>query len=129
MAFQKEQVEQIHDEVNQALNQVGERYGVNIQIDGNVRFSSTEFKAKIIGFIPDPNVEDKLQAHKNNFEKHCHRFGLTEFDFRRQFHINGKILELVDIKPKATKRPFVCRSILNHKMYKVPQYSIFNQIQ
>lgn len=121
MAFTKEQVSKIHDDINKSLMEVGKKWGISITLSGTMRFTDNEFTCKLTGVQSEQGVEDNLQVEKAHFRKYCAKWGLTPEDFGQKMVIQGSEMELIDIKPRATKNPFVCRSIKNGKKYAVPK--------
>ena len=92
-------VQDVRDEVFQALNAIAARHGLNVEQQKNVTFYSDHFSIKYI--FSDATVD----LARKEFENKCWQYGLSENDYGRTFVYDGKTIVIRGINTRARKYP------------------------
>jgi hypothetical protein len=88
-------------EVEEALRQVAERHGLQLDIRGGT-FDSGSFK---------PRVEFKTAASdRDEFARYATLYGLNADDFGRSFRNGGREFTVAGISPRSPRRPILAKS-------------------
>lgn len=119
MQFTRPECGRVRSEIQKALNEVGNKLGINISL-GNGRFSSESFGMKLECTLGTENLASLQDQAKKQFGLYAKSFGLKASDFGRSFSdFRGKRWEIVGIKPQSHRYPILCKN-LNGKTYKLP---------
>ena len=121
--FGKQEFNMFRQDVEQALQEVGQRYGIEIKA-GHITYGETKFTLKLEAHKPEVNGKSFEQAE---FEKYCLLYGLSKEDYNKQFVLEGKVFTIFGFKPKASKYPILARCE-NGKTYKFSASSIRRHI-
>jgi hypothetical protein len=92
-------------EIEEALDKVGQRYGVAFQ-GGNIRYTSETFAMKITGATRGKNGE-VIAPEVKDFNRYCGMYGMVPSDLGKTFVSVGYTYKLVGLKPKNHKYPFI----------------------
>jgi hypothetical protein len=104
-AFDKPILKAMRQEIDAALAQVGQKFGVTFQ-GGNIRYSADSFRMQITAaIIGEGGKVEPVEA--KDFKKYCGIYGMVPADLGRHFYSNGETYELVGYKPKGQKYLFI----------------------
>lgn len=111
----KDMLKQIREDINKALEPVGEKYGVKLTA-GNASYTENNFTLKLEGAAVK---EDGTVAAKDAeaFKRHAHLYGLSPDDLGRKFTSQGKEFTITGLNTKSGKYPIIGRDS-NGKGYK-----------
>lgn len=118
MAITKANFRQFSTDLEAALTELGEKYGVKItagsakENGGNVemKINCSEIKA-------DGSVETKEAA---DFKLYAPIYGLSADDLKKEIVYAGKKYEIVGAKPRSHKFPILAKNLADKKLYKLP---------
>ena len=100
-----QKLELIRKDMKTALSMVEATHNLQFNI-GKITYSSHTFRVSLEAAIGKNGEEADLARTK--WDKECYGFGLTRADFGKRFKSHsGKMLTIIDIRPRATKRPIV----------------------
>ncbi|GHC46522.1 SprT-like domain-containing protein [Roseibacillus persicicus] len=85
------------------LGPLAEECGLTLSA-GKSQYSSTE---ATVGICVSLEPADGLDPEERLFREYAPLFGLTEHDYRRNFHSNGEPFQLVGLKPRNRKYPLI----------------------
>ncbi len=105
-AFSKNNIKEIRETIKEALQGVGNKYGVHFNI-GTIRYKENQMRSNLEAIIAGPSGDSEKDKFLALVREHGHNFNIREDDYRREFVVNGKKFLLVGLNPKATKYPFV----------------------
>lgn len=105
----------IRKELELALGAALEDLGLKADF-GNMTFSGNKVTTKLTVSVADYN------AQKEEFDNACYKYGLTPENYRDSFESNGERYELVGIKPRSHKYPFVGKRASDGKKYKFGKF-------
>ena len=119
--FNRHTLKALRTETNSALEKIGKKLGVTIQM-GNISFSASECRTKLEYFIPsgdNTGMNAEQQKDFNGLKNYGHIFGVTEKDFGKTFTSNGEVFKLTGIAPKRHKYPVIAENLMG-KAYVFP---------
>ena len=99
MQIDKLLVQEMRDEVMQALTAIASRHGLNVKQQNNVTYSSIDFGIKYT--FSDANVD----LAKIEWEKACWKYGFAASDYGKTFEFYGKTIILKRLNTRARKYP------------------------
>ncbi len=103
-----QKLEVIRKDMKLALSMVESTHNLEFDI-GKITYGSHTFRVSLEAAIGKDGEEANLARTK--WDKECYAFGLTRADFGKKFiSFNGTIYTIVDIRPRATKRPIVAEN-------------------
>jgi len=107
--FNKEKVLSIHEEIQKAMEDIEKKHNVTIDF-GNINWNEHEYKTKMT-VEPNEAIQVKEDNKSAYFATEMIRRGKFELKdlFGRKIDVQGKILEVCDYKPRATKRFIVVK--------------------
>lgn len=106
----------IKAEINEALEAVGEKYGLDIKVGGG---NFTAANAKLNCMIATKGEGGAVNTREaEDFKRMAFRYGLKPEDFGRTFTEGGKVYKIVGCKPKSYQYPILCEQ--GGKTYKLP---------
>lgn len=102
-------------EVEEALNAVAERHGLQVQVRGGT-YDSTLFK---------PKVEfTTLDAAEREFARYASLFGLKPDDFNAEFTSQGRLFKVSGVAPRSTKRPILAIEVTTGRTFKFTETGV-----
>lgn len=109
MEFTKKQFDDFRQDVKEALQGVGEKYELNLDI-GSIRYGSYDFTLKITA-----TKSGSVDGEKEKFMELCSLYGFSPEDYCAEFDLEGKTYRLIGFDPK--KRKYACKlySLLEDK--------------
>lgn len=112
--IERQQIKSIRDRFLEAVRPIAEEMGVAVT-PGMCKYGPTgEIRLQISPINEDGTVETKeAQA----FKQYARLEGLNPTDLGRTFRSQGKTFEIIGFKPRATKRPILCRCREDRKNY------------
>lgn len=102
-------VDNLQDDLQEAIKKVGEKYKLNIYMNGG-NFNSTGADLKIKVTETGKALETSRQER---FNRICRCYGLKESDYGKEAEYQGKVLVLAGINDGARKFCILCRDITN----------------
>lgn len=124
MRFTKSKVKEIRKAVSEALNNIGME-GVRFEVGGNIRYSHTEAKMKIL-VTPTTVDGEEFDKEREEFNRCALALGLSPEDYGRTFDMQGKSFTICGVKPRARKYPLLAKDS-SGDIYKFPM-SLINQV-
>lgn len=112
MDLTKEKMEQIREEIEDALYVISINNDININLK-RVSFDQASFNASIEGIIAGKESEMFDQLAKMNCPEMVGKYG-------QEFKFDGKHLRVVGIKPRAIKNKVQLLDINTNQEYKAP---------
>jgi hypothetical protein len=113
-------LKQLRPEIEAALADLGEKYGIGFEV-GSGSYNGSHATLKLeIGVLGDDGKVVSKEAE--NFKFLAPMYGLSESDLGRQFLLGGKRHTIVGINPNATRFPILTEC--GGKKYKVPVESV-----
>ena len=112
--FTRQNLKSLRKEIEAALNEVGQKNGIALSM-GNIRFSGSEFRAKLEAAVGNP--VSKEQKQKEALKEYGSMFGLSEKDYGKTFVSNGDTFKLVGLLPNRRKYPIVGQSLRTGKEF------------
>lgn len=111
----KKECKILRDELAVALGAVLEDFGLSAKI-GNMTFTgdTVSFKTTV--------AVDGYDGDREEFRANCYKYGLSATHFGAEFTSQGETYELVGIKPRSRKFPFVGKSKSSGKKYKFGKF-------
>ena len=103
----------IRPEVTAALNRALGELGLKASI-GNITFTNTTAKTRLTITV------DGVDVDRQEFNRHCIRFGLVPTDYGRAFKYLADDFKLVGIKPTSRRYPLVAQRLRDAKRFKLP---------
>lgn len=103
--FNATNVKSFRKDFDQAMKQLQETYGVDIQL-GTIRFTDMKFSSKLTVTKTGTNRSGKT-ADQISFERNAFFVGLENEDFNREFTDRGITYKIVGINPRARKNPIL----------------------
>jgi hypothetical protein len=98
------QFDSFRKETEQAMQQIAEKYGVNIHC-GKIKYSDIKFDLTITASKKEVNGKSVEQIE---FEKVATLYGFVPNDFGKSFTWKGNTYRIVGIKTRASKMPIIC---------------------
>jgi hypothetical protein len=90
-------------EVEQALQEIGKKYNVNIK-GGKIKYSSNSFNLDLQVNKKEINGKSFEQAE---FEKYCMLYDFKPEDYRKEFIVKGKTFYITGFALRASKMPIL----------------------
>ena len=119
----KTNVRDLRRKLEIAFAQIQAETGVAISAK-TIRFDSNTFRATIEGTL----AQDGVDAAKVEFEKNCHRVGLSPEHFGAQVTIQGMKFRITGVNTRRPKFPISVENVANGKAYKVTRTQVLNQL-
>lgn len=113
MKFNRKEFEAFRNDVEEALKQVSEKYGIEIEC-GKISYTDFDFNMQLKATKNDGNIDGK----KALFEQECLLYGFKPEDYERQFTANGKNFKLVGFNRKSPKNCCSIYCVTDGKTYK-----------
>lgn len=111
----KDQCKLLRKEVTAALEKTLAEFGLKAEL-GNMTYNGQTVSTKLTIAVAE---YDKQTEEFNN---HCWKFGLTADNFGDLFESNGKQYQLVGIKPRSHKYPFIGERVSDRKKFKFSKH-------
>ena len=103
--FTPQKLDEIRKDLKLALSMVESSHNLEFSI-GKITYGRYTFKVSLEAAMGKDGEEANLAKTKWDLE--CYAFGLKQSDFGKQFKSStGKMFTIIDIRPRATKRPVV----------------------
>ena len=111
----REECKLLRKVVESRLREALADFELNVDI-GNMTFSGDTVSFKTTLAVADYN------ADVEDLKKYGWKYGLDETHFGSKFSSNGETYELVTIKPRSKKYPFIGRRLSDGKQYKFGRF-------
>jgi len=120
----KQKIRTMREDINEALKAVAEKHGCTISA-GSASYSDSSFnlKLEVVENSTDGSVVTKAMIDWNENAKFL---GLDESLLGKTVMIQGKPLEIVGLKPRASKYPVLGKDARDGKTYKLPVDLVIN---
>lgn len=118
MAITKANFRQFSTDLEAALAELGEKYGVKITA-GSAKANGTNMEMKIncSEIASDGSIETKEAA---DFKLYAGIFGLSVDDLNKEIIYGGKRYQITGAKPRSHKFPILAKNLGDGKIYKLP---------
>ena len=118
--FDKPTCKTIGMAMEQALQKVGEEFGVSIKRKSG-SFTHTNFTIKIEASVVGQNGV-VLSREANNFKSYCGMYNLKPSDLGRTFTSDdGTTYKVTGLSTRSDKYPILAESLKNGRVYKLPE--------
>lgn len=115
-SFNRQNIRQINSELEAALKQVAEKYGLEVKL-GNTRFTGDNFTTKVqVATVGEGGITMSKEA--TDFNRYKTILGIN-MDLGQEFQRSGKTFTIVGLKPRSTKYPILAKCS-DGKTYKLP---------
>ena len=120
--FTREMVQQLRDELNEAVADVAKKHGISIHF-GNAKFDDLSIKYTV-------DLEFEATADfdpaKKLWEKHCSRYGLEPEDFGKEFKFLGEnqVYRIIGCVPTAQKNVILIQRVPDGKEFVATAYEV-----
>jgi len=115
-SFNRKNIRQINNELEAALKQVAEKYGIEVKL-GNTRFTDDNFSTKVqVATIGQDGIAMSKEA--TDFNRHKTALGIN-MELGQEFQRSGKTYTIVGLKPRSKKYPILAKCS-DGKRYKLP---------
>jgi len=115
-AFNRQNIRQINSELEAALKQVAEKYGLEVKL-GNTRFTGDNFTTKVqVATVAEGGITMSKEA--TDFNRYKTILGIN-MDLGQEFQRSGKTFTIVGLKPRSKKYPILAKCS-DGKTYKLP---------
>ena len=92
-------VQEMRDEVMQAVAAIAARHGLDVVQQKNVTYRDTDFSIKYT--FSDASVD----LNRIEFETKCWQFGLQASHYMKEFYVNGEKFQITGVSTRAPKYP------------------------
>ena len=113
MQFNSKDFTNFRNDVNEALEEIANKYGVNITT-GKIKYSEFDFTMELKAI----KQEEGLDGNQKEFEKVCFLFGFKPEHYKARFSLQGREFELVGFNPRSPKNCCSIKSVTDGKGYK-----------
>jgi hypothetical protein len=112
--FDNMTVRNIQNEINIVLMQIGELYGINLELS-RIKYNKQGFK----GYIEAQTVTgenhgggriDNVKRYQDDFLRNHQLYGMEKAHLGQNIVIGGKHYTFAGLKSRATKHKFVCKN-------------------
>ena len=115
-SFNRQNIRQINSELEAALKQVAEKYGLEVKL-GNTRFTSDNFTTKVqVATVGEGGITMSKEA--TDFNRYKTILGIN-MELGQEFQRSGKTFTIVGLKPRSKKYPILAKCS-DGKTYKLP---------
>ena len=115
-SFNRQNIRQINSELEAALKQVAEKYGLEVKL-GNTRFSVDNFTTKVqVATVGEGGITMSKEA--TDFNRYKTILGIN-MELGQEFQRSGKTFTIVGLKPRSKKYPILAKCS-DGKTYKLP---------
>lgn len=115
-SFNRQNIRQINSELEAALKQVAEKYGLEVKL-GNTRFTSDNFTTKVqVATVGEGGITMSKEA--TDFNRYKTILGIN-MELGQEFQRSGKTYTIVGLKPRSKKYPILAKCS-DGKTYKLP---------
>jgi hypothetical protein len=115
-AFNRQNIRQINSELEAALKQVAEKYGLEVKL-GNTRFTGDNFTTKVqVATVGEGGITMSKEA--TDFNRYKTILGIN-MELGQEFERSGKTYTIVGLKPRSKKYPILAKCS-DSKTYKLP---------
>ncbi len=110
MAFNRNDVKKMREELQAELENFAKEHGVSIHV-GNASYDDTDitFKVRVASAAED--------TERLRWENNCGYLGLVPEDYGKEIILNGQKFAVVGIKPSARKNCIIVRRISDGKEF------------
>lgn len=112
----------MRDEINEALKQIGEKYGISLKT-GDARYSDSNITFKLELSLVNQNGQ-VITRDAENLKTYAPLLGLGSDPYGKQFVSNGKVFKLVGYKPQSPKYPFIAQCIQSGQQFKFTEQAV-----
>lgn len=115
-SFNRQNIRQINSELEAALKQVAEKYGLEVKL-GNTRFTGDNFSTKVqVATVAEGGITMSKEA--TDFNRYKTILGIN-MELGQEFQRSGKTFTIVGLKPRSKKYPILAKCS-DGKTYKLP---------
>jgi len=115
-SFNRQNIRQINSELEAALKQVAEKYGLEVKL-GNTRFTGDNFTTKVqVATVGEGGITMSKEA--TDFNRYKTILGIN-MELGQEFQRSGKTFTIVGLKPRSKKYPILAKCS-DGKTYKLP---------
>lgn len=115
-SFNRQNIRQINSELEAALKQVAEKYGLEVKL-GNTRFTGDNFSTKVqVATVGESGITMSKEA--TDFNRYKTILGIN-MELGQEFQRSGKTFTIVGLKPRSKKYPILAKCS-DGKTYKLP---------
>jgi len=115
-SFNRQNIRQINSELEAALKQVAEKYGLEVKL-GNTRFTGDNFSTKVqVATVGEGGITMSKEA--TDFNRYKTILGIN-MELGQEFQRSGKTFTIVGLKPRSKKYPILAKCS-DGKTYKLP---------
>lgn len=113
-SFTKQNLQELSDEIQNELQKIADKYGLQSIKVGSGSFDATTFKCQVVVKL-DPTNSPEAQEMNKNYSK---MLGYSDNIVGLKFMSGGKEFEITSIEINRPKYPIVAKSAVDGKLYK-----------
>lgn len=117
--FQKQDVEQISVEINQALKAIADKYQIQIRTCGGKYDNDTATLKLELQTINESGIV--LTKEATAFKAYSTSLNLKPEDLFKEFTVNKEKYVLMGFAPRKSKFPMICKKVSNDQSYGLPE--------
>ena len=123
--FDKSSLTALRIDLEAALVAVAQKHGVTLTL-GTCRYSPTDAHYTRLSVNLPTGKENGVGVNPDAamFIKYAEMYGVQESDLGRIIRIQGKEFQLVGLKPKRSKYPFLAKLVSTGTVYKLAQSQV-----
>jgi len=106
-SFTPENLDQLRSQIEISLHDIGVKFGISLKI-GGMTYTEDKVTARLSATV---DREGRVPEMVYNFNVYCYDYGAMPEDLGKELTIDGTKYLLVGLKPRASKRPFVCQRV------------------
>lgn len=114
--MKRDQVEMLMNDLNEALEVIGKKYGCQLKTNG-CTFSDIALNIKVKGSVLE--TSSGKSGKQVDYERNCLYYGMPKDGFGKEFvFTDGKTYKVVELSPRNTKFNVICQEVKSGKLYK-----------
>jgi hypothetical protein len=107
-SFTPEILDQLRVRIQTNLNDIGIEFGISFRI-GGMTYTKDKVTARLSATVDREGKRVPEMVY--DFNVYCYDYGAIPEDLGKELTIEGTKYLLVGLKPRASKRPFVCQRV------------------
>lgn len=126
-SFDRKTVEQVRDRINAALKQIGDEFGIDINLGSSIRYTSNSFDAKVSAGIFDESIivkseegeevdlklADNERPYAINLQQSNGSTGISRSHLGKRIKLQGEEYTIIGLTSKKSNASCVLRDSKN----------------
>lgn len=116
MEINKDTLKRFRHDFSHLAKVLEDEFGVTIKL-GNISYDNTGFKTSMT-VVNGEGVDIQSMQLEKDFLNNCWKYGMIDTDLHRVFTYQGDEYQIVGMKPRSKKYPFVVKHLTSGKLSK-----------